>query len=478
MNEEQNPLEKVFSTARTKDWKYCIWKGSAKLSEVLEAHEDLDLLVDVADIHAIIAHLGEHRFFEVTKPKCRSDIGARDFYCLNSSGHIYHVHLHTKVIFGNALARNYHLPIEHDVLAKRQWNASYGVWCAAPEHDQFLFLCRHLVRQNLTRSNSFLPEFKKVQDFHADHSLDPDLVPDIVPSVRAGLLASQISAGTISELAKSIKMELKPFRLKAQFLPKLLAFISLAWIAVMRRIGFRETGVSVITSGGLMVAFTGIDGSGKSSALARFKKRFSNRIGIVTITMGSGQSGAGVIRQILFYLVGSKAKFNGHVSLRRESRNGNKPKRFPWYYQLWLIICLWEKRTELRRGLNGVRRGKIVLVDRWLQTQCKDGIDAPRTLNMIVDTWLSKYLLNLEADIFRVSNALRPDLLFILDVSAKNSTIRKPDDLSLEKAHEAREKLLSVHWNALKIISIDANMPIEIVDMHVVSSINKAILGL
>jgi thymidylate kinase len=376
------------------------------------------------------------------------------------------------------LGRNYHLPIEHHVLAQRRWNASYGVWCAAPEHDQFLFLCRHLVRRNLLRVNSFLPEFKKVQDFHAEYSKNLNLIPAIVPCVRDALLASQITAETISELEKQIEPQLKYFRLRAQFLPKLLNFIFLTWRAVMRRIGFCATGGSVITSGGVMVAFTGIDGSGKSSALARFKKRFSNRIGVVTITMGSGQSGAGVLRQIVFYLVGSKAKFSGHVSLRQESRNVDKPKRFPWYYQLWLIVCLWEKRSELRRGLNGVRQGKIVLVDRWLQSQCKNGIDAPRTLNMINDTWLSTYLFNLEADIFRVSNALRPNLLLILDVSAKNSTIRKPDDLSLEKAREAREKLLSVQWNALKITSIDANMPIDLVDICVVSSINKAILGI
>lgn len=478
MNEEQNALEKLFSTARVKDWKYCIWKGSANLPEVFEAHEDLDVLVAVEDITAMIAHLREHYFFEVKKPRCRSDTGARDFYCLCSSGRIYHVHLHTKIIFGNALARDFHLPIEHDVLAQRQWNEAYGVWCAAAEHDQFLFLCRHLVRLNLTRRNSFLPEFKEVQGFHTDLSLDPDLLPDIIPCVREALLAPQITARTISELKKQIEKQIKFFRLKAQFFPKLLAFISLAWIALMRRIGFREVGGGVIASGGVMIAFTGIDGSGKSSAIERFQKRFSSRIGVATITMGSGQSGAGLLRQILFYLVGSKAKFSGHVSLRQENRNVNKPKRFPWYYQLWLIMCLWEKRTELRRGLNGVRQGKIVLVDRWLQTQRKDGIDAPRTLNMIADTWLSKYLFNLEADIFRVSNALRPDLLLILDVSPENSTIRKPDDLNLAKANEARDKLLSVQWSALKITSIDANMPIAKVDNDVVSSINKAIVGL
>ncbi|MCF2870942.1 hypothetical protein L0664_07685 [Octadecabacter sp. G9-8] len=476
MSKETNIMQRVLSDIHAEDILYCVWKGRVKLDEVFAGTEDLDVLVNPADVTAFVQTLAAHQFFEVRKMAAKSDIGARDFFHMDASGRVFHIHIHTQIIFGNALIRDYHVPIEHDLLRARIWDDDHEIWCATPEHDQFLFLCRHSARKKNGFYVSFKSEYASLRAFYDGVDLDPELIPTIVPAARAALIndtAAQSGAGR-----RGICQDLKPFRLKGRALSKMAAFVALAWVALLKRLGFAQAGVSVMQGGGMMVAFVGIDGSGKSSALERYKDRFSKRVGIETISMGSGQSGASFVRRIMFSVFGTKAKLKGHTAARESGDRAGKPKKFPWYYQLWLIICLWEKRSQLRRGLNAQRLGKIVLVDRWLQTQLLIAIDAPRTTNLATTGRLSDYLAALEADIFRLSDSLSPDLMFVMDVSPENSVKRKPEDLTLERAKVVRENLLSIVWPAKRVVIIDANDDIPTVDANIVAEINKDISGL
>jgi thymidylate kinase len=83
--------------------------------------------------------------------------------------------------------------------------------------------------------------------------------------------------------------------------------------------------------------------------------------------------------------------------------------------------------------------------------------------------------LSLEEDIYNAFQVMKPQLVILLDVSAKNSTLRKPDDLDFETAEKARRKLLEVSWCADKVVTINANNSISDVDQSIILAINTSL---
>jgi thymidylate kinase len=251
------------------------------------------------------------------------------------------------------------------------------------------------------------------------------------------------------------------------FINYIFILIKLIWKKIMKR-----KGQKTLANRGLVVAFVGIDGSGKSSAIERVNKKISEHFDVQTISLGSGVSGASWYRKLAFKVFGTKAKFKSHVK-NRSSKNA--VKKYPWYYTLWLMICLYDKKNAVLKGVQAARSGSIVLCDRWLQTEIENFTDSPRINKKSAITYLTKKLYNLEQEVFSLTKVHKPDLIFRFDVSPENSVLRKPNDLTLEQAIHASQKIKDIVWGGVKVISIDANDSIENVDGSLSEAINKVI---
>src|SRR5690606_6257933 len=110
-----------------------------------------------------------------------------------------------------------------------------------------------------------------------------------------------------------------------------------------------------LSTSGLVVAFVGMDGSGKTSAIERNEKFFSKQMNTKSIFLGSGKSGAPWYRKLIFNIMGSKPKLKTHKAVKTE-------KKYPFYYLIWVAMFLNDKLKRLRQIFQYKSNSCMVLV--------------------------------------------------------------------------------------------------------------------
>jgi thymidylate kinase len=451
---------------------YCVWKGIAKFEKVLLCEEDLDILIDRDKIEDARLILKKNGFVEFRNITSRSDVGTLDFLKFFEDGKWMHIHVHLNILFGNSAQRDYRLSLETIILQSRVWDSDFEVWAIAPYYDLSLFLVRHSLRaRSVIPSARYESDLREIKSFYqgknvrfiaSDFNRIIDF-PEVIKRLVVGY--DNVSVKDLEAVGGPIKRFYKFQReaIDVYYLSKttvnLFVILSMKIRMAMGFFVYKKR----LTQSGLIVAFVGIDGSGKSSAIERLSNKLTKHISVLTVSMGSGVSGASWYRRIIFKIFGTKAKFKGHVSARSE-RTTRLKSNLPWYYVFWLIICLWDKKKELHRALTCKARGGLVLSDRWLQDETQSFIDSPRVASNGKKNVINKYLYRLEAEVFRLVKQSGPDYIIRLDVSAENSVFRKPNDLNLQQAHNAAQKIRELTWNNIPLAAIDANKKIEDVD--------------
>ncbi len=103
---------------------------------------------------------------------------------------------------------------------------------------------------------------------------------------------------------------------------------------------------------------------------------FAQQMNVTNVFLGNGQSGASWYRKAIFFFFGAKAKWRTHKQLK--NNHSNPRSHVPWYYSLWILICLRDKEKNFRRAIRARANGSLVLSDRWPQSQLAATFDGPR----------------------------------------------------------------------------------------------------
>jgi len=451
---------------------YCVWKGPSKYSLVKTGKEDLDLLIDNKSLEKAFKLLKKRGFFEVVNSIEKDDFGTHDFLYLTENSEWIHIHVHLYILFGNSVVRDYYLPIESEILDSKEFNLEHKIWVINSYDDILLSLSRYIIRRKpLIGYANLSLDLQTLKMYYLNRAIESlgdrkGVYNDYL--IDASLNLEEISERSVVDLRSKVAKTISPFRDKkniSYYINYLLVLTKLVWKKVMKKNGEKK-----LKSKGFFVAFVGIDGSGKSSAIERLKNTLSAHLKVCTISVGSGVSGASWYRSLAFKVFGNKAKFKSHVKIRAASET---IKKYPWYYSLWLIICYYDKNNEIRKGFQAARNGSVVLCDRWLQTQVHNFIDSPRINKASATNFLTKIVYNLEKKVFLLTKVNKPDLIIHFDVSPENSLIRKPDDLTLELATFASEKIKEIEWDGVDVIRINADECIVDVDKALNEIINK-----
>jgi len=473
-----SPLEALLNIWNESEINYCIWKGVNKIENAFKGDEDLDILVSKKDLYNAEKLASQYGFIKVNSPNYKADVAVEDFIFLSEEGKWYHLHVHYLAIFGNGVIRDYHIPLEEYLISKSILHDMYNVKVISPEDDLCFFLLRHLVRKSkLLGYVDFYNELIELIDYYQVENIvfnNSDIFPKEIPEY---LKLKNKSKSSIKILRKKIlkKMSYNRQINDAQYFWDIV-FNTVNHV-LSKTLGKYCPGTlgrkRSLNNGGRLIAFIGIDGSGKSSAIERLEKVLGKQLNFSSVSLGSGVSGASWYRKLAFKVFGNKAKFKGHADLRQNDRTKKTKKNYPWYYKLWLIICLIDKKRELQKSSTQKSRGNVVLSDRWLQNQLAGKLDGTRTSNMKIKGMFSQTLVDLESDVFEAANRNKPDVIVRFDVSPENSVLRKPNDLNLEQATSANIILDSICWGGIVVARVDANKNTTEVDRQLLSIISK-----
>jgi hypothetical protein len=233
------PVEKarqLFEKLHSEEIVYCHFKGNSRhLQRSLAGESDLDVLFDKRDqikIQVFLNQLGFKRFL-LNELRRMEDV--EDYFALDASGILIHLHLHYRINFGAPGLKNYQLGMEREVLSQRVFVPAHNIYSISPEHEFIFFYLRESLQLRLRDHIYFffkrtLPGFERVRnEFDLVRSgidekrvlaLGEAILPD--PRCWERLLETPMSARLLIQTGEAFKRNLAKFTmrdpLKARFL--------------------------------------------------------------------------------------------------------------------------------------------------------------------------------------------------------------------------------------------------------------------
>lgn len=487
------PTIELFNQWNDKNIVYCHWKSSDHLEASFLAQTDLDVLVGRTSANEAIRIALDCGFVELKSSHFRGYPSVRDFVQYDAELHRWvHLHFHTQLECGDRWVKAYHLPIEDLVLKNRVKHKEYNLWNIAPDYELLILIFRMNAKfkKNWLMDKKIQEEIKYIQSvanlypssIHEDlqHYLSKEGFA-LFDSLFAG--NQEFSKLKIREFRREFKVRpfLRMSRSRFFFLSKL-RYTYRVYTEVNRRyFKVYKSGRRTMLTGGLIFAFIGIDGSGKSSGIKRVEKFFAFHSNVQRNFLGSGKSGASLPRKLIMNVFGFKAKFKGHKELKKQavqepsktSKKASKSlKKPPIYYLIWNWMCTVDRARQINRIRRGLANGKLVFVDRWLQDNLEKGVDGPRLSAYLNYGGLTEKIARKEHQVYQEIKTIPLHKIIKLNITPDKSVERKPGELTYEMAEEAIENLNKIQWpEQTQIANIDATQNIE----KVTAEISKAI---
>jgi hypothetical protein len=456
---------------------YCYWKSGRSIHSVLAGERDLDLLVARQDQHRaemLLLALGFKLFPVVASrdhPSVLSFVGHDE-----TSGRLVHIHLHVRLIVGEPLLKNYRLPWEEIVLARAVLHPTLSVRMLDPTIEAVLLAVRgslELRWLDPVTLRNWREATRKVALDRADVAARVDRVAlrDLAAALANEELAGMIVDAIFGDRAlehqprfrRAIRRHLAIHRTYNASEARLRG----AWRAMLWAAGNMNKHLLHLPrpwsrrapGGGCVVAVVGVDGSGKTTAVAAIRAWLGGEIDVVPVYFGTGAGRPSLLLRPLKLMV----PLMRHIlkTKPKGASHGNVSDRPPGpLYSIlmmgWATIVAREKRNKLLAARRGADRGLVVITDRYPQDEIVGFNDGPLLTRLSrVPHWLRRF----EAACYALARRLPPDLVIKLDVLTETAARREPD-MDPALISERIADLRRLTFAGASVIRVDAEQPL------------------
>lgn len=186
---------------------------------------------------------------------------------------------------------------------------------------------------------------------------------------------------------------------------------------------------------GLIVAFIGVDGSGKTTIADEISLWISSVFQCDRKSMGIGRNSIQNNKR----KIKKSFKQKKIVLLKRVKRNFS------------LLLFSFEVHNDIKSMKKGMRQGMIYILDRYPQTKYRGISDGPKITSGCILSWLEAFFL-------KIADTVTPTLLFKLCIPLSVAIERRPEDdtdILKRKIRIAEE----IDYVGSKVIKIDATQP-------------------
>lgn len=454
---------------------YCHWKSNDHLAAALSADTDLDILVDpmaIDDVYAVFAELACRRG---RVANARNDVGLEDFLGVDDeSGTLVHFHVHYRIPGGERHNKRFRLPWERVVLETRVQDPS-GVWVTAPAVEVVLLLTRYALKlrgRDIVRG-AHGPE-GELEYLMARTTRDEVLeVAERLLGARGRTaversLEEGLDARQLHRLRRVILHELSSqtsSRGPAAFGRRMNREAAWAMRGISRKVAPRP----VLkgrggTGGGLLVAFVGCDGSGKSTMVGATRAFLAPKLDVFPMYLGSGDGSSSLIRKpmkVVRDVVFGPARNKGTIAKKAEV-SVSHPGAMSVAKAVWAVTLAAEKNRKLRQVMRARTRGMVVICDRWPQMQFAGELDGPRLTHWAGGSAWQRRLAAYELRPYELARRFPPDLVIRLDVDVDTAASRRPEDGRDYLEHRiGLVRSLTFDGSLFGAVDIDATQPAD-----------------
>ena len=224
-------------------------------------------------------------------------------------------------------------------------------------------------------------------------------------------------------------------------------------------------------SGGLIIAFVGVDGAGKSTVTSEIAKWIGRKIECKRFYMGTGDGKTTFLASLL-------KKANKLDNTRQVSVKSKKEEKFrrlnffsspiiylKKYLKLRLVMSVQQNNIgKLKKMYRYRLNGGISVLDRFPQIEMERQNDGPKVCiyrDIFGETFFIKRAMKKEKNRLDIVKSIKPDLIFRLNISAEVSMKRKPEQTDIDMYRKKIEDLNKITFQGAQIIDIDAEQPYE-----------------
>jgi thymidylate kinase len=465
-----NLVYKLCQALKAKGVAYCHWKSNAALDRSARGDNDLDLLVDRADVQRFTEILYQLGFKEATAPSRQQMPGVLDYYGYDKGADkLVHVHAYCQLILGHDATKNHRLPIERPFLESSVQGDLFKV--PAPEFELIVFVIRMALKYStwdaiLGRQGTLsIAERQELEylEARASQTRIYDTLNQHVPYVDATLFDSclhSLEPGFSMWARVKVGQRLQN-RLRAQARRSQLADVSLKlWRRVVwpiRSRVFRCLPKKRIADGGLMIAIVGGDGAGKSTAVDELHAWLSQDFEAIKMHMGkpSWSWTTIVVRGIL--KIGRSLGLYPFLRAPVQYKVDANSVVFPGYPWLLREVCTARDRyLTYVKARRFATNGGLVICDRFPLPQVKfmDGPQAERMTGTCKNNRLIAFLIHLERKYYQP--IMLPELLIVLRINPETAVQRKTDEDAASVRARSTE-IWELDWQETPAHIIDAD---------------------
>lgn len=449
---------------------YCHWKSNEHIYPALEGLTDLDILLSTSD-----KKKGEEVMASLGMLKCKAQYGSRypnvdDWIGFDQeTGKLIHVHLHYQIITGHKGMKEYNLPWSNLALDTKIYDPQYGVFMMEPNLELITLFTRFGLKADIikiykARYGAFYLGEDDIREIRfLKEKIDLNRLKEIVDRYfgKDALEFYSIITGsdfTSRDFLKVVKICERVFEKdrRPQKLYTLKKKLWRYWMRVRKEWNSRLNKVSIYRKtpslgSGLVIAFLGQDGSGKSTITEDIEKWLTWKIDAKRFYMGSGDHwnpwqkyALKVIPNVTLF-----KPLRGLISLSQTLSLANV------------------KLKTVKQAVRYKNLGGIALFDRFPQTKYLGINDGPRirkkympligkgVLKPLVD-----YLASREEKKLEAACSMAPQIVFKLMLSPEESIRRKPFE-KYEEIKIKHEIIKELEFPKSQVYTIDATQPYD-----------------
>jgi len=451
-------IKQIFKEFEIQNVRYCHFKSNQNLSKSFNGDTDFDVLVDPeckAKSDIILTELNCKKFEPVgigIYP------GVENWYVFdNGSGKLFHLHLHFQIATGKQFVKDYILPWDDIVLETSIKNEEYNTFISNPEVEILLLLTRIVVKSKvrdllksylgLYKTHSSLQEEyvylqKKISIAYVEKLSNRMFTNEATRVLLSIVNKPIINSKDYRLLVKTIRNELK----NDKRMNSLKAFIFSVAYKIIKKYNRAKKKLNLFTidrkvtiTGGKLICFVGVDGSGKSTLTHDINKwLIKGKVENKKVYMGTGDGNKPLLANVIGLLKSSYKKNN-----RSNNKNNNylAIKEIHLFKNPIIFMKNFLKALEVYSVVKSNRKkiirmhkyrlnGGVSIVDRYHQLQLpdmNDGLKIKKFSRLLNNKYIT-YLEQKEYKLMKIVELLYPDIIFRLNISTEVSMQRKPEE--------------------------------------------------
>ena len=428
---------------------YVSWKNNHEIAKSLIGDSDLDIYIPLKYKKAFINLVFKNFWIIAVNPTVNFP-HIEHFYLIKDNEKTYHLHVYFKVITGESWIKEYDLPIEQYLIDNRCKHDKYKIYVLNNKAQAYLFALRHIIKSGSISSRIiYLKDIEsyKVEWISCNYKVSslighgPILLDSAIKN--SGLLNSFQLSGFINSIMFRNKI-CAFLRIKYYLLP-LYRVLSFGRRCINKLFLNRK---KVLKPKGIVIAISGIDGSGKSSMVSEITTSLSNFLTVRRVSLGKPQ---GNLIELFRKIV---SKNSERIIITSTKKYFHKTTIFK---SIQLLILAILRFFESYKAKYYTKKGYIVMSDRW-PTREFGKMDGPKIFVKDKSNILVKLLSKLEKIIYKLIPAA--DICYFLevpvDVAIKRNDLRvKNDKETVKEIRERHSKNNKIRPIAKKFIKFD-----------------------